>query len=382
MRIAFYAPMKPPNHPIPSGDRRMARLMIKALRRSGHQVSVASRLRSYDGQGDAHRQEILRRRAKRVTRAYLARANAPRPNNELPPDLWFTYHLYHKAPDLLGPTIARALSIPYVVAEASFAPKQANGPWKGSHLDVGDALRQAAQIIVLNPDDAACVRAHVEDSSRLKPLAPFMDTGPARAAAKNRNAHRDALAKKYNLDRTKPWLATVAMMRPGDKFASYQALARIVASLHDIPFHFLIAGDGPARAAIVDEFKNDPRIHWLGAASPNDVDALNAAADIVVWPAIREAYGMAMLEAQAAGTPVVAGGAPGVRQIVAHEETGLIAPMDPTTLEVDMTQAIRDLLGDPQRRNAMSAAALIRTRTDHDIESAAQHLNQIILEAA
>ena len=37
------------------------------------------------------------------------------------PDLWFTYHLYYKAPDWLGPRVAEALSIPYVVAEASVA---------------------------------------------------------------------------------------------------------------------------------------------------------------------------------------------------------------------------------------------------------------------
>ena len=35
------------------------------------------------------------------------------------PAAWFTYHLYYKAPDWLGPDIARALAIPYLVAEAS-----------------------------------------------------------------------------------------------------------------------------------------------------------------------------------------------------------------------------------------------------------------------
>jgi len=52
MRIAFYAPMKPPDHPVPSGDRRMARLLLAALRRGGHQVSLASRIRARDGTGD------------------------------------------------------------------------------------------------------------------------------------------------------------------------------------------------------------------------------------------------------------------------------------------------------------------------------------------
>ena len=36
MRIAFYAPLKPPDHPVPSGDRRMARLLMAALATAGH----------------------------------------------------------------------------------------------------------------------------------------------------------------------------------------------------------------------------------------------------------------------------------------------------------------------------------------------------------
>ena len=42
-----------------------------------------------------------------------------------------------------------------------------------------------------------------------------------------------------------------------------------------------------------------------------------AAADLYVWPAVREAYGIALLEAQAAGLPVVAGREGGVAEVVA-----------------------------------------------------------------
>ena len=56
MRIAFYAPMKPPDHPAPSGDRRMARLLMAALDAGGHSVELSSRFRSYDGAGAAERQ--------------------------------------------------------------------------------------------------------------------------------------------------------------------------------------------------------------------------------------------------------------------------------------------------------------------------------------
>ena len=59
-RIAFYAPLKAPNHPIPSGDRRMGRLLIQALEAMGASVHVASDFRAYDGQGDPAHQATLR----------------------------------------------------------------------------------------------------------------------------------------------------------------------------------------------------------------------------------------------------------------------------------------------------------------------------------
>jgi len=40
VRIAFYAPLKPPDHPVPSGDRRIAELFLRALRQAGHQPFV------------------------------------------------------------------------------------------------------------------------------------------------------------------------------------------------------------------------------------------------------------------------------------------------------------------------------------------------------
>ena len=99
MRVAFYAPMKPPDHPVPSGDRRMARAFAAAARASATRSSWRARFRSYDRDG--------RRRPGRrgwsalglgERRALSAAAGAAEP-----PDLWFTYHLYHKAPDWLGP---------------------------------------------------------------------------------------------------------------------------------------------------------------------------------------------------------------------------------------------------------------------------------------
>jgi hypothetical protein len=47
MKIAFHAPLKSPDHPVPSGVRQMARMLIEALRLGGHDIGVASHLRTY-----------------------------------------------------------------------------------------------------------------------------------------------------------------------------------------------------------------------------------------------------------------------------------------------------------------------------------------------
>src|SRR5438128_1895241 len=124
MRIAFYAPLKPPDHPVPSGDRRMAQLFLDAWRHAGHEPFLASRLRNYDGAGDPLRQARL----VRISRGWAARLLRQwQEQRDTAPGLWFTYHLYYKAPDWLGPVVSAALGIPYVIAEASWAPKRAAG---------------------------------------------------------------------------------------------------------------------------------------------------------------------------------------------------------------------------------------------------------------
>ena len=91
MRIAFYAPMKPPGHPQPSGDRRMANLLMQALGLAGLEVELASRFSSRDGVGDPERQARLAQvgagMADRILRRFRARPAAERPG------CWFTYHL-------------------------------------------------------------------------------------------------------------------------------------------------------------------------------------------------------------------------------------------------------------------------------------------------
>src|SRR5579863_6597178 len=117
----------------------------------------------------------------RLARRFVERCRA-RP--ETAPELWFTYHLYHKAPDWLGPAVAEALGIPYLVAEASVAAKQAAGSWASGHRAASRAVARADAVIGLNPDDRAGVLPLLRDPARWVALPPFIDAARYRRAAR------------------------------------------------------------------------------------------------------------------------------------------------------------------------------------------------------
>ena len=343
MRIAFYAPLKPPDHPVPSGERQIARLMLRALRAAGHDVFRASRFRPLDKRGDARRQQRL---------CALGRKLAGRLEARLPDfDVWFTYHLYYKAPDWLGPRLAETRGAAYWVAEASHAPKRAGGPWDLGHRATADAIGRADRLFCLNPNDRACL-ALLTSPDRLIDLPPFLDTSAWRQASGRGDP---------------PMLVTVAMMREGAKLASYRGLGAALAALEDLPWRLLVVGDGPAREQ-VQAMLPAGRTCWLGRRSEAELPAILANADLFVWPAEREAIGMALLEAAAAGLPVVAAETDGVPAVVAHGETGLLAPAGDASA---FARCLRALLTDPARRREMGRAARRRALARHDIARAA-----------
>ena len=374
MRIAFYAPLKAPTHPVPSGDRRMARLLIAALRAGGHGAYVASRFRSYDGTGNAARQRRLKARgeaiAQRLIDRYRDRSASHRPG------AWFTYHVYHKSPDWLGPAVAAALRIPYVVAEASHAPKRAGGPWQVGVEGALAAIGAADAAIGFNPVDAACIEPHLRPEAIRREMVPFLDPTPYAEARTGRAVARETLARDRGLDLSQPWLLVVAMMRPGDKLASYRLLGEALAEVMDRSWCLLVAGDGVARAAVARALAPvAPRVRYLGATAPDALPPLYAAADLYVWPAVGEAYGMALLEAQAAGLPVVAGRTGGVSRVVHHGRTGTLAPPGDGRA---LAGAIAHLLDDAPRRRAMAAAAARQVLARHDLPTAAWTLRDLL----
>ena len=374
MRIAFYAPLKAPDHPVPSGDRTMARLLVDALQRGGHTVELACHLRSFEGAGDGGRQQSLARLGERLAHALIRRYRLRPP--PMRPQLWLTYHLYHKAPDWLGPAVSRALAIPYVVAEASYAPKRETGPWAQGCRATRAALAAADLVLGLNSADRACVLPLLKSRDHWQPLAPFVDVERARVPAAEAAAQRQRLAHSLGFDAGTVLLLTVAMMRPGAKLASYRLLAQALTQLKARRWHLLIAGDGPALGAVRAAFAElEARVHWLGAQAPDALQRLYPVADICVWPAIEEAYGMALLEAQAAGVPVVAGLTGGVGDIVRDGITGLLVPVG---CESAFAEAVARLIDHADERRRLGQQAAGSVVEQHSLAAAARALDKLL----
>ncbi len=369
MNIAFYAPLKPPTSLVPSGDRLIARLLIQALEGGGHRVSLASRFRAFDAAGDAKRQKRLEHIGAKLAMRLLRRIEKT-PHER--PDLWFTYHLYHKAPDWIGPRIARELGIPYVVAEASFAPKQAGGRWAGGHESVARTLGRADLIIALNRADIPCITPLVDAPDKLIRLKPFLDCSWWRIPARPCPHCRDALVKSQGICSNTPLLLSVAMMRPGGKLASYRLLARALLKLTDRPWHLLIAGDGPARDEVRAAFAPiESRVTWLGECNFSQLAEIYAACDLFVWPAINEAIGMCFLEAQAAGLPVVGGNGGGVPDVIRNGKSGVLARYGDAD---DFAAHTGALLENAAKRKAMGEYAARYVQREHELAAAGKAL--------
>ena len=115
----------------------------------------------------------------------------------------------------------------------------------------------------------------------------------------------------------------------------------------------------------------EDRVRFAGLLPEDGLPPLYAAADLYVWPAVREAYGIALLEAQAAGLPVVAGREGGVAEVVADGQSAMLTPpRDPSAFAA----AVAALLADAQRRRTMAEAAARFISEKRSITQAAAEL--------
>jgi glycosyltransferase involved in cell wall biosynthesis len=129
---------------------------------------------------------------------------------------------------------------------------------------------------------------------------------------------------------------------------------------------FLVAGEGPEHEALqvqVSSLGLQDRFYFLGFQT--DIESWLARADLFVLPSLFEGLSLSVLEAMAAGKPVVASYIEGMDEVIIADETGLLVPpADPQAL----AQAIRLLLADPVRADAMGRSGKDRVQRHFRLE--------------
>ncbi|MDD7909109.1 MULTISPECIES: glycosyltransferase family 4 protein [Pseudovibrio] len=360
MKLAFTAPMKPLDDPTPSGDRTLARLIVRALEQGGHEVEVPTRFRSWRKNGGVAMQQALKDEALCEAEAIAARWRS----TGYKPDAFLTYHLYHKAPDWIGPALSEEFGCPYLVIEASRAPKQATGEWSFGFAEADKALSAADQVVALHRADAQCLRDVVCD--KLTIIPPFIDADPFLGAP--------PVALREN---GKLKLLAVGMMRPGAKVQSYAVLAQALRLLRAENWSLTIVGDGPEFHEVREMFSGLP-VTFLGPKVGDDIPQVYADHDVLVWPAIREAFGFVFLEAQASGRPVIGGDTFGVPDIVEDGKTGFLSPEGDVSA---MAANIERILERPELAPQMGSAARAHILNRHSLAAGTQNLNMLLARA-
>lgn len=139
----------------------------------------------------------------------------------------------------------------------------------------------------------------------------------------------------------------------------FETLLRAFAELRAAhrSYRLLIAGEGPSRPSIEAEAGRlglAEVVVFLGAVPRTELPDLYAGAGAVVLASNHEAFGLAALEAMAAGAPLVATAVGGIPELATDGRSALLVPPDDPAA---LATALLRLVGDPQLRESLKAAA-------------------------
>jgi glycosyltransferase involved in cell wall biosynthesis len=190
---------------------------------------------------------------------------------------------------------------------------------------------------------------------------------------RDRAEARERLVRELNVPRDATVLVTVNVLRAGK---GVEVLLEAMQQIDDAVL--VIVGDGPMReewSRHAEQQGIADRVRWAGFR--RDVDALLAGCDLFVHPSLDDAFPTVLLEASAAGLPVVASNLGGIPEIVVDATGRLVPSGDPTAL----ANAIRTTLADRTSMRAMSDAAQKRARELFSVEAWIGRLRAVYAEA-
>lgn len=261
-------------------------------------------------------------------------------------------HTHSSKAGILGRTAAHLEKVPVVIHSIhgwGFTPLQSPvkrrllvaaerrvAPWTDHFIAVSQANIDQGRTLGLLGDEVSLIRSGID----LSPFGQLPDPAPVR--------------RQLGIPDGVPVVTQIGNLKPQKAPLDFVRMAAIVVS-SDPEVHFVIAGDGPLREKVGDlagELGIADRLHLPGWWQ--DVPALLAATTVAVLASRHEGLPRAVVEALAAGVPVVATAVDGTPEVVHDGVNGVLAP--PGEVE-HLASGVCTLLEDEDRRRLMGRAA-------------------------
>jgi glycosyltransferase involved in cell wall biosynthesis len=167
-------------------------------------------------------------------------------------------------------------------------------------------------------------------------------------------------------------VGTVAVLRPEK---SIETLVTAFAGLGPSPHRLVIVGDGPCKAdlvALTDQLGVADRCRFVPAT--RDVAPWYRQMDVFVLPSLSESFSNALLEAMACGCSVIASAVGGNLEVIRDGENGRLFRVGDAG---GLLRCLRDVLGDPAHRAALSAEAVQTIETSYTTSAAADRMGRL-----
>jgi glycosyltransferase involved in cell wall biosynthesis len=267
------------------------------------------------------------------------------------PDL---VHLHsRRGADLWGGVAARLLGIPCVLSRRVDNP-EAPG-WVAlkyrlfDHvITISEGIRAVLLGAGLSPERVNCVRSAVDATPYLAPV------------------EASTFRREFGLPADALVVGVVAQLIPrkGHRYM-LQALPPLLDQFPNL--HLLFFGQGPLAPALAESCAAPPlagRVHLLGFRE--DLPRWLGGLDLLVHPAEMEGLGVSLLQAAAAGVPVIASRAGGLPEAVADGVSGLLVPVGDAQA---LGAALASLLADPERRRCLGEAGRARILREFSVDA-------------
>ncbi|GAA6207072.1 glycosyltransferase [Cognatishimia sp. WU-CL00825] len=185
--------------------------------------------------------------------------------------------------------------------------------------------------------------------------------------------------QRYDVDRVQSKNSLLFVGR----LAAVKGLPILLQAIANLPdLSLTVIGDGPDRRQLEQQARDlglADRVSFVGYKSQTDVAGSLKQHDIFVLPSFAEGVPVVLMEAMAAGMPVVTTQIAGIPELVEHGVSGYLVPPGD---HLALSETLEKLSKDPELQHKMGAAGRARVQTEFTLTTEAAWLSQLFTQYA